>query len=183
MKVEIGKEKASRLINCGQVILVTSAYQDKRTITPCAWHMPISKDPALVAVALAKKHFSSQLIQQSKEFVINIPSWQILDKVMLCGSMSGRTCDKFSHAGLTAEKPHKLAVAVPIAESLGTLECGLRESKDAGDHYMFIGEVQYAQADDRFFINDIWDTETAQLIFHVGGKYFFPSQKTSEFKK
>jgi len=183
MKIEIATHKASRLINCGQIILITSAYQDKKTITPCAWHMPLSKEPSLVAVALAKKHFSSHLIQQSKEFIINIPSWRLLDKVVLCGAVTGSACDKFSYAGFHSEQAHALTVTPAIAEALGTLECSVYECNQVGDHYMFIATIKYAQAESKFFVNDMWDTRAAELIFHVGGSHFFPSQAHSEFKK
>ncbi|MEM7816616.1 MAG: flavin reductase family protein, partial [Candidatus Aenigmatarchaeota archaeon] len=104
MKMQIDIDKVTRLLNPGEVIMITSAYKEKVTITTCAWQMPLSKEPPLVAVALAKKHFSSELILKSKEFAINIPDWSLLDKLIYCGSISGRTVDKFKETNFTKEK-------------------------------------------------------------------------------
>ncbi|MDD4182441.1 MAG: flavin reductase family protein [Candidatus Omnitrophica bacterium] len=183
MKIEINKQNASRLINCGPVVLVTSGYKDKRNITTCAWSMPLSKGPALLGVALAKKHFSSELINLSLQFIVNIPEWKLLDKVMACGSISGRNMDKFKENGFTAEKAHSLSDAPKIAECAASVECLLVEAKEAGDHYLFIGEIVYAEAENSLFVNDFWDTEKAELIFHLGSKFFFKSSPYMEFKK
>ncbi|MCM8831485.1 MAG: flavin reductase family protein [Candidatus Omnitrophica bacterium] len=167
--------KATRLINCGEVILVTAGFDDKFTITTCAWHMPVCKDPPLLAIALAKKHFSSELILKGKEFAINIPDWELLDKVMLCGSISGRQIDKFEHANLTKLEPKHLKYTPKIAECIGNIECSLFDVKEAGDHYIFVGKVLYAQVKKQYFLKDFWDTNKVNLIFHLGSKFFFKS--------
>ncbi|UCD15820.1 MAG: flavin reductase family protein [Candidatus Omnitrophota bacterium] len=175
MKVNIPKVEASRLLNCGMVVLVTAAYKDKTTITPCAWQMPLSKKPACLGIALAKAHFSSELIRKSEEFIINIPHWDLLDKVVFCGSHSGRDIDKFAESRLTLIKPLSLSKTPQIGECLGHLECTLLDIKEVGDHYLFLGEVICAQADDNYFVNKCWDTRNGSLIFHLGGRSFFKS--------
>ncbi|MDD4954610.1 MAG: flavin reductase family protein [Candidatus Omnitrophica bacterium] len=183
MKIEINKQNASRLINCGPVILVSSGYKGRKNITTCAWSMPLSKNPPLLGVALAKKHFSSELIKLSSQFVINVPEWALLDKVMLCGSVSGRNMDKFKESGFTPEKAHSLSDAPKITECAASLECMLVDSKETGDHYLFTGEITYAEAKNNLFVNDFWDTNKAELIFHLGGKFFFKSSPYTEFTK
>lgn len=181
MKINIEKDKSSRLINCGMVIMVSCGYQDKRTITPCAWHMPVSKEPAIISVALAKKHFSSELIRKSKEFIINIPDWKLLDKMMKCGKISGRNIDKFDHASLTAQKAKVLDSASLVQECIANIECQLIDIAEKGDHYVFYGEIANAIAEQDFFINDMWDTKRVDLIFHLGGKFFFKSNSPITF--
>ena len=175
MKQIISKDKALRLVNCGMVIMVTAAYKDKVTITPCAWHMPISKSPSVLGVALAKGHFSSELIPQSQEFIVNVPDWSLLDKMMICGAGSGRNRDKFNESGFSPQKAHSLVKTPIIKECVGNIECSLVSVKDVGDHFLFIGEVIAAQAQEEYFINDIWDTNKLDFIFHLGGGYFFKS--------
>lgn len=183
MKIEINKQNASRLINCGPVILVASGYKDKSNITTCAWSMPLSKNPALLGIALSKKHFSSELINLSSQFVVNIPEWKLLDKVMLCGSVSGRNADKFKESGFTKEKANSLMAAPKISECAASLECSLVEAKEIGDHYLFVGEIIYAEAENSLFVDDFWNTDKVELIFHLGGKFFFKSSPYAEFKK
>ncbi|MDP2923404.1 MAG: flavin reductase family protein [Candidatus Omnitrophota bacterium] len=183
MKIKVNNDKASRLINCGQVILVSCAYQTKTNIVTCAWHMPLSRKPPLLGIALAKTHFSSELIGKSKEFVINIPDWALLNKVMFCGSVSGRSSDKFKEAKLISQKANVLKQAVKVKECIGSIECSLLETKEVGDHFLFIGEAVYAEAEDSYFINDFWDTSKVGLILHLGANFFFKSSSHSEVKK
>lgn len=183
MKVEVNKQKTSRLINCSPVILITSSFKDKANITTCAWSMPLSQNPASLAIALAKKHFSSELIKKSSQFIINIPEWKQLDKVMFCGSTCGRDIDKFKETALTAEKAHSLASTPKIAQCIASIECSLFDIKEISDHYLFFGEVVYAEAEGSLFVNDFWDTNKVELIFHLGAKFFFKSSPYSEFKK
>lgn len=181
MKKQLELNQATRLINCGALVLVTAAIGDKATITPCAWHMPLSKDPALLAIALAKKHFSTEAIQASKEFALNIPQWHLLNKVFICGSVSGRDVDKFQKAGLTKEKARSLAVTPLIGECSGHLECKLKSQHEEGDHCIFTGEISAAIVEGTYFENNFWDTRKAKLIFHLGGKAFFTSSSYNEF--
>jgi flavin reductase (DIM6/NTAB) family NADH-FMN oxidoreductase RutF len=183
MKGKIEKEKATRLINCGMVILITAGYKDKTTITPCAWYLPLSKKPPSVAVALAKIHFSSQLIKKSEEFIINIPPWSLLEKVILCGSFSGEDRDKFKEAKLTPQKASVLVKTPKIKECIGHLECVLFDIKEITDHYLFFGEIIYAEAETEHFKNNFWDTTKVDFIFHLGGRFFFKSSPFLEFKK
>ncbi len=180
MKKQIRNTIASRLVNCGMVVLVSCGYKGRRNITTCAWHMPFSKEPPLIAVALAKKHFSSELIRKSEEFVVNIPVWEQLEKVVLCGSLKGREVDKFKEAGFTSGEPHVLKEAPIVGGSVSSLECKLVEIKEAGDHFVFMGEVVYTEVVEEYFRNDVWDTEKVEFIFHLGGKYFFKSSSPQE---
>ncbi|UCC95755.1 MAG: flavin reductase family protein [Candidatus Omnitrophota bacterium] len=183
MKKMVDESKASRLVNCGMIILVTAAYKDKSTITPCAWYLPLSKKPPSVGVALAKSHFSSELIKKSQEFIINIPHWSLLEKVIVCGSVSGRQVDKFKEAHLTPQKAHSLVKTPKVDECVGNIECSLWDIKEVGDHYLFLGEVIYAEAEEDFFINDMWDTQRGDFIFHLGSRFFFKSSPSIEARK
>jgi flavin reductase (DIM6/NTAB) family NADH-FMN oxidoreductase RutF len=183
MKIEVSKQKATRLINCSPVILVTAGFEGKVNITTCAWSMPLSQAPATVAIALAKKHFSSELIKKSSEFIINIPDFKLQDKVMSCGSASGRDRDKFKESGLSAGKACFLKNTPKIAECCAAIECSLTDTKEVSDHYLFFGEAIYAEAEHDLFVNDFWDTNKAELIFHLGSKFFFKPSPYTVFKK
>jgi flavin reductase (DIM6/NTAB) family NADH-FMN oxidoreductase RutF len=183
MNIEIDKEKATRLINSGMTVLITTAYKDKVNITTCAWHMPISRKPASLGIALAKTYFSSELIKNSKEFIINIPDWALLDKVIFCGSFSGRNVDKFKETKLTPGKPKFLVKTPKIKECFGSIECILLDIKEIGDHYLFFGEVVYAEARANYFVNDFWDTNKVKFIHHLGSNFFFKSSPYTEHKK
>lgn len=175
MKKEIALNKANRLINSGAVILVSSCYKDKENIITLAWNSPLSHNPPLLGVSIAKTHLSSELIKKSKEFVVNIPSLDLLDKVVFCGTHHGHDIDKFKEAKLTALKASRLVNTPLIKECIGHLECLLRDAKEVGDHILFIGQVVFASAEEELF-NDTWLPGKVKLVYHLGGSNFTSSQ-------
>ena len=183
MRKPVVIEKASRMINPGVLIAISACDGERATITPCAWHMPISKEPLLLGVALSKKHFSSFAIRKTKEFVINIPDWDILDKILICAKASGREIDKFKEAELTPTKTDNLEFAPMIEECSGNIECKLAEVKLVGDHYLFIGQVVGAYANDAYFTGENWDISRVELIHHLGGDRFYRSRDYIEVVK
>lgn len=174
MKKEVSLSKANRLINSGQLILVTSSYKDKFNIITLAWNMPLSHKPALLGISVAKTHLSSELIEKGGEFIVNVPSVKLLKQAIFCGTHSGRDVDKFSQTQLRPKKANRLTKAPLIEECIGHLECYLRDVKEAGDHNLFIGEVIYAQAQADLF-DEVWDVDKVKLIYHLGGKFFIDS--------
>lgn len=179
MKIEIPKEKSTRLISSGNVILVSCTYKDKANIITLAWKTPLSHKPPLVGISIAKTHFSCELIEKSEEFIINVPDLSLLDKVVFCGKTSGRTVDKFKEARLTPLKAHSLLNTPLIAECIGNLECYVRDIKEVGDHKLFIAEIIYAQAEEGLF-DQTWQVDKTKLIYHLGGSLFTSSDKMIE---
>lgn len=174
MKTEIPKEKSSRLINSGNVVLVTSAYKDKINIITLAWKTPLCRKPALIGISVAKTHFSCELIEKSGEFIINIPDSGLLEKCVFCGRVSGRDKNKFKETGLTPVKAGRLRMVPVITECIAHIECYVRDIREIHDHKLFIGEIIYAEAEDEFF-KDTWDTDKIKLIYHLGGGAFTTS--------
>jgi len=177
MKKEVPIEISRRIINSGQVVLVSSAYKEKKNIITLAWNMPLSHKPPLVAVSLGKTHFSTELIRKSEEFIINVPTLDLLESVVYCGTHSGRGVDKFKETGLTAEKSTKLVKTPLIKDCIGHLECRLRDVKDVMDHFLFIGEVVHASCEEDLFSDGIWDVGKVKLVYHLGGRCFTVSER------
>lgn len=191
MKREIPVSMARRLINAGNIVLVTSAYKEKKNILTLAWSTPLSHNQAHIGISVAKGHYSWELIHKSGEFHLNIPDHlsynynrgsttvehsSIFKKALFCGRNSGRNVDKFKQTGLTPEKPEKIKAAPGIAECIGQAECRVVDEIDAGDHTFFIGQVLYAQAEGDLF-HEVWDVSKARLIHHLGGDIFAVSSE------
>ncbi len=176
-KIEVPVSRANRLVNSGNVILVTSCYKDKKSIITIAWHSPISIKPPALGIAIGKERFSAELIKNSNEFIVNIPSWNLLEPMLYCGTHSGRDVDKFKETGLTPQKAEKLINTPKIKECIGAIECSVIDYIEVGDHIMFFGEVLYAEAEEDFFKDGVWDTNRAELIYHLGGNCFMKSSE------
>lgn len=176
MKVEIPLEKANRIINSGQVILVSSAFEKTANIITLAWNTPLAHKPPLMAISLTKKRFSYDLIKKSGEFIVNVPSIDLFDEMYYCGTHSGRHVDKFKETNLTAEKPDRLAQAPAIKECIGRLECRLNYERKVGDHVLVIGDIVYACAEKGLF-DEKWKVDKVKLVYHLGDKFFTTSDR------
>jgi flavin reductase (DIM6/NTAB) family NADH-FMN oxidoreductase RutF len=176
MKIEIPLERANRIINSGQVMLVTSCFENRNNIITLAWNMPLAHKPPLMAICITKKRFSYGLIKKSGEFIVNIPTLDLLDKVVYCGKNSGRDVDKFKETGFTAQKANKLTQAPLIKECIGHQECRLNFEKEVGDHVLIIGQIVHASAEKELF-DEKWLVDRVKLIYHLGDKFFTTSEK------
>lgn len=152
-------------------VLVSCVGEDEKpNIITLAWAMPTSINPPLVAISIAPKRHSHKLIEETKEFVVNIPPVKILKETLFCGRRSGRNYDKFKEAGLTPSPAKKVKPPI-IKECVAHLECKLHSQFSAGDHTIFVGEIVEAYADKEVFTNK-YDLEKVKMIFHLGGNDF-----------
>jgi flavin reductase (DIM6/NTAB) family NADH-FMN oxidoreductase RutF len=90
-----------RFLEPGPIVLVSSAHKDQTNIMTMGWHMVMEFSPALVGCLIAGGNHSHQLIRNSRQCVINIPTVDISETVVKIGNTSGRTIDKFTEFGLT----------------------------------------------------------------------------------
>ncbi|MCK4589459.1 MAG: flavin reductase family protein [Nanoarchaeota archaeon] len=140
----------SELTGPRQVILVTcrgslkkemsTEIQEKDGIIAVAWHMPVSKEPFLYAIAIGKTRFTHQLIEQSQSFAVNFMSADQKEAIIKCGTISSKHIDKFKEANLTKEECESIDCP-RIKEVIGYLECQVKQKIPAGDHTVFIGHV------------------------------------------
>jgi flavin reductase (DIM6/NTAB) family NADH-FMN oxidoreductase RutF len=147
--------------------LTSISKAGKPNVMACAWATPASEEPPIMIVCVSKESYTAELIKQTKEFAINIPSKGLLKSLWICGKTSGRDTDKFLKAKLKQRKANSLKVPL-IAECVGYIECKLYKTVDAGECYAFFGNVLYAEADDAFFKNGMW-TEAAEIPLHLSG--------------
>jgi flavin reductase (DIM6/NTAB) family NADH-FMN oxidoreductase RutF len=140
----------SELTGPRQVILVTcrghykkeysNETEEKDAIMAAAWHMPVSKEPFLYAVSIKKTSFCHKLIDQSEVFAVNFMSNDHLEAIKFCGTTSSQHIDKFKQTNLTKEESDKIDCP-RIKESIGYLECQVKQKIPIGDHTIFIGHV------------------------------------------
>lgn len=171
MKVDVGLPLACWLLYPRNTVLVSCVSKTGRAnIITLSWSMPVSHDPQIVAVSIAPKRYSHRLIEETGEFVVNIPTMAIVRQVLYCGSISGRKRDKFRDTGLTP-LPAKKVRAPLIKECIAHLECKLSQQIRAGDHTLFIGEVVAACVNEGAFA-ETYDVRKVKPIYDVDGHKF-----------
>lgn len=168
---DVNLKLACRLLHPRNTALLTCVDKGgKANIITLAWLMPVSINPPLIAVSIAPKRYSHKLIEESGEFVINIPTIELIEETFYCGSISGRKADKFKETGLTPI-PAKKVKSPAIKECIAHLECIVQQKIPAGDHTIFIGEVVAAYANKEVF-DEAFDVKRAKIIYHIGGNEF-----------
>jgi flavin reductase (DIM6/NTAB) family NADH-FMN oxidoreductase RutF len=80
------------------------------------WRMPV------FMVAVRPSRFSHELIEESGEFTVNVPSDGMNNIIPYCGKVSGREHDKFAECKLSSLKGKKVQVPV-IKECKIHYEC------------------------------------------------------------
>jgi flavin reductase (DIM6/NTAB) family NADH-FMN oxidoreductase RutF len=128
------------LITCGDM-------KGKSNIIAVSFCMPVSKEPPLIACAIGKGAYSSELIESTKEFVVNVPSQELKPKIYYCGFHSGHQVDKFKETGLTPQPARKVRAPI-IDECIAHMECKVKQEIKTGDKNLFIGEVIEAYAEE-----------------------------------
>jgi len=171
LKVNVNLDVAYRLLHPRNTVLVSCIDRSgKANIIAVAWCTPVSMKPPLVAVCIAHKNYSHSLIEETEEFVVNIPTMELLKETLYCGRVSGRKVDKFKGSGLTPVESR--AVKPPtIRECVAHLECKLYKKVSAGDHTIFIGEVIAAYANEGTF-EESFNIKKVKLIYHIAGDRF-----------
>lgn len=109
-KADFDVNKIRRFLEPGPVILVSSAHGGDRDIMTMGWHMVLGDGPYLVGCYVWDQNLSRELIAKSRECVINVPTFDLIDAVIGVGNTHGPGVDKFAEFGLTPAKA-KMVVA------------------------------------------------------------------------
>lgn len=162
------KSDIYHLLHPKMAFFLTSVSKDGRpNVMACAWATPVSEEPPIAIVCVEKNAYTAELIRQTREFAINIPSKRLLKALWICGKTSGRDTDKFKKAGLKITNAQKLKA--PLIEGcIGYIECRLWKTVEAGECYAFFGKIVHAEADDSYFKKGSW-TEEAEIPLHLSG--------------
>ncbi len=171
MKIECDI-RPNRMFAPQLVGLVSSIDKKGRpNVATLAWISSVSGDPPLISIAVGRTRYTHECIIAGKEFVLNLPTMDILKKVQLAGSISGRDVNKFEKIGLTPVE--SIAIKAPCVNECAThLECKVVDTKDAGDHTIFIGKVVATTCDLEAIKDDVLDVSRIKPVLHLGGTFF-----------
>jgi flavin reductase (DIM6/NTAB) family NADH-FMN oxidoreductase RutF len=119
---------------------VVTARSGERTSALVATYVDnVSLVPELprVTIAIAKHHFTHELIESSGAFCIHLLSEDRIDWVWRYGIPTGRDVDKLSGVATSTG-----GGGSPIlVDALGWIDCRVESRMDTGDRTIFLGEV------------------------------------------
>ena len=136
------------------VLLTTRAGEKINTMT-IGWGTVGVEWGRPVFIAFVRSHrFTHELLEESGEFTVNVPVGPFDKRILgLCGTRTGRDCDKFALAGLTAVPGQKVA-APAIAQLPLTLECQVVEMQQQPYGLRVLGRIVNVMADEKVLDSD-----------------------------
>ena len=153
------------------VALVSSVDKaaNKANIITIAWCGIICSNPPLISISIRPSRHSHKLIKDAGDFIVNIPTSDMVKKVDLCGIRSGRDIDKFRACSFSARPSSKISSPM-ITECPVSIECKLKNIIPLGVHDMFIGEVVAVHADEAVIgeNGDIDYAKAKPFVFNQG---------------
>ncbi len=133
-----------------QTVLVTTRHRvkdkfstkiiEKDNVMAVDWHTPLSFEPKLYGISIAKTRYSLHLIRESKVFCVNFIPKHFKEVVEYVGRHSGEHIDKFEKANIEIEDCSSIDCC-RIKGVLAYFECEVVKEIETGDHIFIIGKI------------------------------------------
>jgi flavin reductase (DIM6/NTAB) family NADH-FMN oxidoreductase RutF len=132
--------KVYQLLEPGPVVMVSTARKGVPNVMTLSWLMMIDFEPPLLGFVLSNRNFSFDILKETKERVINIPSAKLAPTVVGVGNTTGKKVDKFEKFGLTPAPAAKVKAPL-IDECFANLECKVVDMQMVEKYNIFILKV------------------------------------------
>lgn len=163
------------------VMVSCQRENEKPNIITVAWAGTICTNPAMLSISVRPERYSYDIIKETKEFVVNLVTSDLVYATDYCGVKSGRDVDKFKEMKLH-KSISKVVKAPGIEESPVNIECRVVEIKELGSHHMFIAEVVSVNIDDEYMDKTgKFNLNKAGLVSYSHGEYFELGKKLGKF--
>ncbi|WP_321421882.1 flavin reductase family protein [uncultured Methanobacterium sp.] len=153
------------------IIVTTVNEKGEVNAAPFSFTMPVSVNPPLIAVASVARHHTYQNLEETQEFVVNIPTADILNELWVTGEKFPQGVSEIEKAELT--EMNSLEVTPPwIKECVAHMECNVEFTRECGDHQLVVGRVLKVGVREDALKEGLLDVESVNPILHLGGKDF-----------
>lgn len=181
MKLQLPLSKAHRVIAPRIAYIVTSIDKKGRVNAGVFSNLTsVSTQPERLVLGVYKEWDTIKNIRQTKEFVVNVPSKDLVEQVWICGDKYAgnpipRGIDELKIAGLTAIPSEKVKPPI-IAECYAHLECKVVWVKDVGNHFLVLGEIVASSFSPEYLDKDfIVNIDKAKPLMEISRNLFtFP---------
>lgn len=161
--------------------LVTVADGEKQNVLTVAWTGILSTTPPRTYVSVRPRRYSYELLKNSRECVVHLPSATMAKTVDYCGTFTGAKVDKFEKCRLT-RIPSQIVSAPTIAECPVAIECRVCEIVPSGSHDVFVCEIVAVTVDEALMDKaGKLRLERAKLLAFGHGDYYALGEKVGFF--
>lgn len=161
--------------------LVSCGTRDNPNCLTIAWTGIINSQPPKTYISIRPERHSYEIIKQSKEFIINMPTAKMVKEIDWCGVKSGAKEDKFNAMNFT---PYEVdGFECPAIEELPiALTCKVFDIVPLGCHDMFMADITGVIVnEDLLDENGRLEIERAGLMAYAHGQYFELGKKIGSF--
>ena len=145
---DINIGRAQRLTAPCPFALLTTLRDDGATnVMAVSWWSYLSNHPPTLGACLSNKGLSGELIRKNGQFGLCIPGEALKEAALRCGQSSGRKLDKAAEFGIPLEDAARIAPKV-VSGFRVVFECRLVDTKEVGDHTIYIAEPLAIRGDE-----------------------------------
>jgi len=142
-----------------------------------SWVGTVSSSPPQLAISVRPYRYSRAAIEQTGEFVINIPDESLLRAVDVCGHISKTRADKFAMTGLTPVPASQLKTPL-VAECPVNIECRVVQKIPLDSHDLFVGKIIAVHVDETLLDEaGFIDYSRTRPIAYLGNEYWSLGQR------
>ena len=153
----------------------------KSNIITVAWIGTICSDPPMAYISVRKSRASYPMLVESGEFVINLPSEELVRALDYCGVRSLDQVDKWKEMNLH-EGQASVVAAPTIEEAPVSIECKVTQVLPLGTHDMFLAEVVAVDVDERYIDEKgAFHMDQVGLVAYSHGDYMSLGEKLGSF--
>ena len=143
-------------------------------LAPYSYFNAVSTRPPIVLFSSEGRKDSVALVEDTREFVCNLATWDLRDAMNQTAAPYARGIDEMREAGLTPA-PSRLVKSPRVAEAPWALECKwlqtlqLRDLEGRPlDRHVVFGQVVGVHIEDRFIVNGRVETAAMKPIARCG---------------
>lgn len=163
------------------VMVSCQKNDEKPNIITLAWCGTCNSQEPMLYISVKPERYSYNIIKESKEFVVNLVTKDIVYATDYCGVKSGRDVDKFKEMKLTPLKS-KYIKSPGILESPVNIECKVKQIVSLGSHDMFIADVLGVTVDEKYMDETgKFNLNSSGLVAYSHGEYFQLGKRLGKF--
>ena len=175
--MKIKKSPWAALFPCPVVLVTCIDSEEKPNIITLAWVGVVCSNPPMLGLGIQPHRHSFGLIERSEEFVVNIPTKDIIKETDLCGTISGKDVDKSKVFRVFYGSVDK---APMIEECPVNIVCKLIQTFDLLTQEVFIGEVMETFVNKDCCEDDKPVLKDVNPLLLGGGAYWELGNKTGD---
>ncbi len=173
--------KAGTLLSPLPAVMVSVGDMEDSNIITIAWCGILNSHPPRTYISVRPQRHSYEILKQRGEFVINIPSQDMVKSLDFCGVFTGKKVDKFKKCNLTKVQSKEVS-APTIGECPMAIECKICDIIPMGSHDVFVADIVNISADENLMDKDgRLMLDKARLVCYAHGEYFAVGKRIGKF--